>query len=134
MGDAGGGGRSRVRVGIIDSGVHHDHPHIGGIKGGGHISGGRLSEDYTDRLGHGTAVTAAIHEKAPEAELFAIKVFDRSLTTNIETLVSALEWCVEHRMDVVNMSLGTLDAAHAPDFLEPMAKADGAKMLIVAAL
>ena len=124
---------SRVRVGIIDSGVHDEHPHIGNIKGGVQIREGRLSEDYSDRLGHGTAVAAAIHEKAPEADLFAIKVFDRSLTTNVETLVRAIEWCIEHEMDVVNMSLGTPDPSHATDFLEPMANADAARTLIIAA-
>ena len=49
-------------------------------------------DDYLDRLGHGTAVIAAIREKAPDAEIFAVKVFDRSLSTSIAALVAAIDW------------------------------------------
>ena len=73
-----------VRVAVIDSGVHAAHPHIGSVAGGVAIDeDGREHEDYVDRLGHGTAVAAAIKEKAPDAELYVVKVFDRSLSTRI---------------------------------------------------
>src|SRR4051794_8032264 len=85
-----------VRVAVIDSGVHPAHPHIGSISGGTSIIA--ASDDILDRLGHGTAVMAAIKEKAPEAELFAVKIFDRALKTSIDTLTGALEWCLEHEM------------------------------------
>ena len=101
-----------VRVAVIDSGVNADHPHVGGVAGGIGIEG----DDYVDRLGHGTAVAAAIREKAPEALLYAVKVFDRALSTNIETLARALEWCIAERMDVINLSLGTLNPAHRERF------------------
>jgi subtilisin family serine protease len=69
-----------VRIAIIDSGVHAAHPHVQGVAGGiGIDDHGRLHDDYVDRLGHGTAVTAVIREKAPEAEIWAVKVFDREL-------------------------------------------------------
>lgn len=64
-----------------------------------------VSDDYIDRLGHGTAVAAAIRERAPDACLYAVKVFDRRLSTRTEILVRALEWCVTERMELVNMSL-----------------------------
>ncbi len=35
--------------------------------------------DFVDRIGHGTAVAAAIREKAPGVELIAAKIFDRQL-------------------------------------------------------
>ena len=61
-----------VRIGIIDSGAHPTHPHIGRMAGGVAISTQGLVDDrddaWIDRLGHGTAVTAAIQEKAPDAE------------------------------------------------------------------
>ena len=50
-----------VRIVIVDSGVHPSHPHVGGVAGGVSVSAsGELGTDYLDRLGHGTAVTAAI--------------------------------------------------------------------------
>jgi len=102
----------RVRVGIIDSGVNPAHPHVGEVAGG--VAFG--SPVYLDYLGHGTAVAGAIREKAPDAELYAVKVFDRTLSTSVETLVRALEWCLEHEMDVINLSLGTVK----PERLEPL--------------
>jgi subtilase family protein len=102
----------RVRVGIIDSGVNPVHPHVGEIAGG--VAFG--SPVYLDYLGHGTAVAGAIREKAPDAELYAVKVFNRTLSTSVDTLVQALEWCLEHEMDVINLSLGTVK----PGRLEPL--------------
>jgi subtilisin family serine protease len=91
-----------MKVAILDSGVHADHPHVGGIAGGVAIVG----DDLVDRLGHGTAVAGAIREKAPESRIYAVKVFDRRLSASLETIFRALEWCVENEMDVVNMSIG----------------------------
>ena len=105
--------RVPVRVAAIDSGVHADHPHIKGVVGGVAIeSDGRLHDDYVDRLGHGTAVMAVIHEKVPEAELFAVKVFHRSLSSRVEVLVRAIRWAVNSRIQVVNLSLGTDRSEH----------------------
>ena len=108
----------RMRVAVIDSGVHVDHPHIGGIAGGISIgaAGEMESDAFADRLGHGTAVMAAIQEKAPGADYFAIKVFHTALRTTADCLLRALEWAIEHRMDVVNLSLGTPNARRAADF------------------
>ena len=69
-----------VRVVVIDSGVHASHPHVNGVSGGvGIDAAGGWHADFVDRLGHGTAVTAAIREKAPAAEILVAKVFDREL-------------------------------------------------------
>jgi subtilisin family serine protease len=102
-----------IRIAIIDSGIHAAHPHVGRVAGGIGISvDGDETGDFLDRLGHGTAVAAAIREKAPEAELYAIKVFQRSLVTSIERLVQAIDWAVRHGMQLVNLSLGTGKAEH----------------------
>ncbi len=83
---------------MIDSGVHANHPHVGGVAGGiGIDDHGAAHDDYVDRLGHGTAVTAAIREKAPDAEIFAIKVFDRELAATGQALVAACEYALSTR-------------------------------------
>src|SRR6266850_5182887 len=91
-----------VRVGIIDSGVNPAHPHVGGVEGGTRIKSSEAdsTNDYLDYIGHGTAVAGAIREKAPDAELYAVKVFDRRLTANIDVILRALEWCRDHHMDL----------------------------------
>jgi subtilisin family serine protease len=73
---------------------------------------GREHDDYVDRLGHGTAVVAAIKEKAPDAEIYAVKVFDRSLSTRVSALVAAIDWSARHGMHLINLSLGTARAEH----------------------
>ncbi len=103
-----------LKIGIIDSGVHASHPHIQGVSGGVSIySDGSESDDFIDRIGHGTAVAAVIREKAPEAELYAVKVFHQRLTTSADALAHAIRWCVAHRMRLINLSLGTANPAHA---------------------
>jgi subtilisin family serine protease len=104
-----------VRVCVIDSGVHADHPHVGGVAGGiGIDSHGVPHADYVDRLGHGTAVTAVIREKSPAAEIFAIKVFDRELAATGQALVAACESALAMDAHIINLSLGTQNINHEP--------------------
>lgn len=98
-----------VRVAVIDSGVNADHPHIIRVAGG--VSVGTHDqfdgENYTDHLGHGTAVMAAIQEKAPDADYIAVKLFDASLRTRTEYLLTAIDWALDQGVQVINLSLGT---------------------------
>jgi hypothetical protein len=118
-----------VRVAVIDSGVHIGHPHIHKIAGGAAF--GPSGDDYSDRLGHGTAVMAAIQEKAPDAEYYGLRVFHSALRTRIEYLLEALEWCLSNRIDIVNLSLGTNNPEHAPRFEEFLERAE--TLVVVAA-
>ena len=124
-----------VRIAVIDSGVNARHPHIVSLAGGLSVrpDGGIEEGDCSDVLGHGTAVMAAIQQKAPEAEYFAIKVFHSSLRTTVECLLTAIEWAVAHRINVVNLSLGTRNPDHAARFEAVIAKAAANAVLVVAA-
>ncbi len=122
-----------VRVAAIDSGVNPAHPHVVPIAGGIQITPEGVEEDYTDFLGHGTAVTGAIREKAPAAEIYAVKVFHRELATTGQALLRALEWCIDNHMDFVNLSLGTLNANYQSAFKQLIARAQQANATIVAA-
>ena len=123
-----------VRVAVIDSGVNPDHDHIGGVVGGVALADD-LSEgdDYLDRLGHGTAVTAAIHEKAPGAEILAVRVFQNKLATRASVLVRAIEWAAEHGSRLINLSLGTTNAAHAQRLHGALSRAAELGSLVVSA-
>lgn len=123
-----------VTVAILDSGVNPGHPHLGGIVDAVALDDrGRLHPDALDRLGHGTAVAAAIHEKAPGAALHVVKVFDRTLSTTILALVDAIDRSVDRGVRLVNLSLGTVKEEHAPLLEEAVARAREAGTLVVSA-
>jgi hypothetical protein len=88
---------------------------------------------YIDLLGHGTAVMAAIQEKAPDGEYFAVRVFHNSLRTSIDSLVKAIEWCIDNRVHVINLSLGTSNPAHRNCFLPLIQRAAEAGAILVSA-
>ena len=70
-------------VGVIDSGIHANHPHISAVATGAAFDAeGDIHEDTADRLGHGTAVAAAIQDLAAAARVCPLKVFDRTLDTS----------------------------------------------------
>ncbi len=122
------------KVAIIDSGVHAGHPHVQRVAGGVAVDpGGLLEDDYVDRLGHGTAVAAVIREKAPAAELFCIKVFDRDLRTTAQALAAALRWAISADVQLINLSLGTSNDDHEPALAAAVAEAKRAGIVLVAA-
>jgi subtilisin family serine protease len=118
---------------VIDSGVHAAHPHIGGVAGGVTIGQDIDEKNYVDVIGHGTAVMAAIQEKAPDAEYFAIRVFYSSLRTTVDLLLRAIEWSMVSGIDVINLSLGTTNPAHRERFVPVIARALEKGLILVSA-
>ena len=120
---------------MIDSGVHASHPHIGGVAGGiGIDEHGIAHDDYVDRLGHGTAVTAAIREKAPDAEIFAIKVFDRELAATGDGAGRRLRVRARRcTAQIVNLSLGTQNADHEPALADVVERLRESGAIVIAA-
>lgn len=124
-----------VRIAVIDSGVNPGHPHVNRVAGGVGIgSDGSIDEGrYLDSLGHGTAVMAAIQEKAPEAECFAVKIFDTALRAKTTALLHAIEWAVRNKMHLVNLSLGTRNLRQMDSFQSIVRLASAQGVTIVAA-
>ncbi len=125
-----------VKVAVVDSGIEPNHPKIGTIAGGVGLcalaDGGIQREgDFSDQAGHGTACAGIIRKLAPEAELYGIRIFDESLTTDGQSLVAAIAWAIEEGMDVVNLSLGTIDPASKRPLAEICRKAVAANLILV---
>jgi subtilisin family serine protease len=122
-----------LRIAVIDSGVNVRHPHISATTHG--VVFGSESDDSSsdDPIGHGTAVMAAIQEKAPAAEYFALKLFGASLRTTTGRLIEAIEWTIENRMDVVNLSLGTSNFDYRDKLQSLVERAAAAAILLVSA-
>ncbi len=123
-----------MRVAVIDSGVHAAHPHVNGVVGGvGIDADGNEYDDFVDRLGHGTAVTAVIREKAPAAQILAVKVFDRELAASGRALVAGCRWALQQNAMLVNLSLGTLNYDHQDALAQIVAEARDAGTILIAA-
>lgn len=123
-----------VTVAVLDSGINALHPHVRRIAG--HVTfadDGSAHGDPVDRLGHGTAVAAAIQEKAPDAELHVVKVFDDRLSTTIVALLRALDWATERGIRLVNLSLGTARRQHEDVLAEALIRARERGVILVSA-
>ncbi len=130
-----------IRVAVIDSGINSAHPHICvpaktivvTKPGRRDVSFTRAADSGEDALGHGTAVAAAIQEKAPAAEYFAVKLFGSSLRATTRRLLGAIEWAIDSRMDVVNLSLGTANLDEWAKFQALAERASSEGVVLVAA-
>ncbi len=127
-----------VRVAVLDSGVNAQHSHIQGVAGGIHFwwrEDGSVAgdDDFRDLLGHGTAVAGVIRAKAPEAELYAVRVFDRELRTHAVVVAAGIRWAVQNRMQIINISLGTEKDEHRRVLETACDEAAAAGVILVAA-
>ena len=122
-----------LKIAVIDTGVNANHPHICAPTHGVIFDPDDENEpSYEDVLGHGTAVTAAIQEKAPYADYYILKLFGNTLRTTGTRLLRAIEWTIVHGMDVVNLSLGSTNPDHRPAMEALVARAAAARVLLVA--
>lgn len=104
-----------VKVAILDTGIDLDHPDLqNNIKGNVNTINPR--KNGNDDNGHGThvaGIVAAINNEigvigvGPEIYLYAVKVLDRNGLGWLSDLIEGLEWCINNRMQVMNMSLGS---------------------------
>jgi subtilisin family serine protease len=123
-----------VRIAVLDSGVCRTHPHVGRIVEGVTIGPDATMPGYEDTLGHGTAVASVIHYLNPEADLVAVKIFDGKLATSLPIVIRALDWCLEHDVQVINLSLGTLNPEYRGAFEDAIARSQIAGAILVSAL
>lgn len=126
-----------VRVALIDSGANAGHSHVGVLAGGvGFLltDSGEVQQTskYEDRLGHGTALAGVLRAKAPQVELYAVKIFADRLAASIAVLDTALRWAIDQRMHIINLSLGTANPDHRERLLDTVARANTAGTIVVA--
>ncbi len=110
-----------VRVAVLDTGIEMSHPDLKGNVEGGFDC---ISETTTvvDDNGHGTHVAGTIAALdnsfgvvgvAPEARLYAVKAFDSRGQGQVSDIVQGVGWCIEHRVQLINMSFGTAESSKA---------------------
>jgi len=110
-----------VRISVIDSGWDRTLANLQVKKGVGFVHPMdelvlKQSDDDQDRIGHGTACADLILQIAPNAEIFPVRVFGHRLETSVPILVAAINWVIDQRLQIVNLSLGT----HLADAVRPL--------------
>jgi len=103
--------KAKIRIGVIDTGVNPWHSHVGGGVTGLRIyldGDGRMREDgdFRDLVGHGTAVAGILRQQLPDAELFAVRVFERDLTSYPSLVARAVLRAAAEGCSILNLSLG----------------------------
>lgn len=103
-----------IKVAILDSGIDINHPDLKkNIKGGFNAfdSNNTYADDSVN--GHGTHVAgiiAAVDNNigvtgvAPYSDIYPIKVLSAYGTSDVDTIVKGLEWSIDNKMQIVNMS------------------------------
>jgi len=108
-----------VKVLVLDTGVDKEHPNLASrfVEGRNLMPGPdnpNLPYQYFDDLGHGTHVAGTILADgfgqgvvgvAPSASLYVGKVCGENGCPG-SAILAGVEWAIEAKMDVVNMSLG----------------------------
>lgn len=125
-----------VKIAIMDSGIspHED------LK----IAGGKSFVSYTasyrDDSGHGTHVAGIVGAQnnglgivgvAPDARLYALKVLDKNGQGYLSDMISAIDWAITNHMDILNLSLGSMEPSYVLE--RALTKAYQSGMLVVAA-
>jgi subtilisin len=133
-----------IRVAVIDSGIEHDHPALGGVVRNGVVVefderaelNYRIEPDPEpqDMAGHGTACAAIIHAIAPEAELYSVRVLGTNMRGSGMQFAAGLDWAIDNDMQVVNMSLSTSKQEYFALFHELADNAYFKNMLLVSAV
>lgn len=126
-----------VKVAILDSGISQNHEDLD-------VAGGASFVDYTtsydDDFGHGTHVAGIIGAKnndvgivgmAPEASLYAVKVLDSHGTGYLSDVIAGIDWGIENKMDIINLSMAT--SIDSPALHNAVDNAYASGLLVVAA-
>lgn len=134
----GGSTGKGVRVCVLDSGIEHGHPLVGTVdrsiaivrEEGGIVV--RENDDEGDLCGHGTACAGIIRSLAPECELVSVRVLGAGYTGSAKVMLRGLEWAIEQRFDVVNLSLSTTKRDYVDRLHELADAAYFARTLLIA--
>ncbi|TKJ31595.1 MAG: hypothetical protein CEE40_00810 [Chloroflexi bacterium B3_Chlor] len=102
-----------VGIGILDTGIDLEHPDFAGrIAGVADFTG----EGITDTNGHGTHVAGIVSGDgtssdgkyggvAPGSHLYVAKVLDRQGSAFMSDVMAGIEWAVQQKVHVMNLSL-----------------------------
>ncbi len=127
-----------VKVAVIDTGISRNHYDLRGRvkKRVDFVGRGPRGRELN---GHGThvagTIAAAANDRgivgaAPGVELYDVRAFGPDGTANVSDIVAGINWSIEQRVDVINMSFGTTEDSYA--MRHAIARARRAGIILVA--
>lgn len=128
-----------VRVAVVDSGIDATHPQLEGkvresVEALVEADGVRFVPSTSgDLAGHGTACAGIITSIAPDVDLYSIKVLGANAMGSGEMFVAGLEYAIAQKMQVVNLSLGTVKTEYFVPLQELLHRAYHSGCIVVAA-
>ncbi len=102
-----------VVVAVIDNGLDYSHPLMqsSNILAGYDfiLNSSDPSEQPGTIYGHGTFVTGLLLLTAPDVSIVPLRVFDGNGVGDQFNVALAIDWAVNHEVDIINMSFGTTE-------------------------
>lgn len=97
----------KIKVALVDSGINKDD-----ISTDTNVIDINLFgfADCSDKTSHGTTCAKIITRQVQKIELFNVKVCNNTTTTP-NRLITAIKWCADHKVDIINVSIGCNDVA-----------------------
>lgn len=103
-----------IKIGVIDTGADFLHPDLKSSLASGInlLHRGMLPIDDN---GHGTHIagtlaaaggTRGMMGVAPRSLIYPVKAFDHTGAAYVSDIVLGIDWCVQNRIDLINMSFG----------------------------
>lgn len=133
-----------VIVAVVDTGIQGDHTFL---KNNIHVYNGKASNtnygvDFsnekatstpTDAHGHGTHVAGIVKSIFPEVKIVALKYYNPKASgqANLDATIKALQYAVDHNVDVINYSGGGPEAS--VEELRVLKQAEKKGILVIAA-
>ncbi|GMH39212.1 hypothetical protein BSKO_07110 [Bryopsis sp. KO-2023] len=127
----------KVKVGIFDTGVRKDHPHIKNIK---ERTNWTHEPTLDDGLGHGSFVAGVVASShngclglAPDVDLHTFRVFTNDQVSYTSWFMDAFNYAIITEMNIVNLSIGGPDYLDEP-FVDKVLEVTSNGILMVSAI
>ena len=86
-------------------------------------------------IGHAARIASVIDEKCEhQATIYSIRIFEYTLEpVNFEKLAIVLNWCLINDIDVINLSMGSVQFTDRVRFVELMTEIQKSGIIVVSA-
>jgi serine protease len=128
-----------IKIGVLDTGIDGSHPDLKHFYRGGRDFV-QNDDDPSDPHGHGTHVAGTIAAAnndigvvgvAPNVELYGLRVLNAQGSGRTSDVIRAVDWAVQNKLHVLNLSLGSSDSSVLEE--QAFQRATDAGLLVFAA-